>query len=245
MVAAPAAWTRGKHALLACRVVACERGRASLAIAWQARSVGTMDTDPDQLMAVVVAMIGGIAAFSALLLLGGWVVRILRLPQDLPDGPRFEPPPPPVAALAERTAARLRAERQAEVHALYARIQELVRTAHECQLLSHQLQDEGVAAEVMAALTRHAAEAETASTQLMTAMATANARHGQQGPPAGLDELRGACDSAGKAIDAAIAAQRAIRAQVPLPSAPTRRWLLLLLAIMVLWLVALITIIRH
>jgi hypothetical protein len=57
----------------------------------------------------VIAIVAALLLFSGLLLLGVAVVRRLRLPTDLPDGPRFEAPPPALvldpAGATERAAA--------------------------------------------------------------------------------------------------------------------------------------------
>jgi len=56
------------------------------------------------------AIIAALLVFAGMLLLGVAIVRWLKLPTDLPEGPRFEPPPPDLiedpAGAAERAAER-------------------------------------------------------------------------------------------------------------------------------------------
>jgi hypothetical protein len=79
------------------------------------------------------ALLAGVGIFSALLLFGVVVVRWLRLPQDLPEGLRFEPPPPPLDTVADRTqAVALAARRRVlgdQLHQAYT----VVRHAMACQ----------------------------------------------------------------------------------------------------------------
>ena len=62
-----------------------------------------MTGDP---VVVVMAVSAALIVFSLVLLGGARLVRLLGLPQDLPEGPRFEPPPPPILATADRAQAR-------------------------------------------------------------------------------------------------------------------------------------------
>ncbi|MFW5750297.1 MAG: hypothetical protein ACOCZK_01485 [Planctomycetota bacterium] len=76
-------------------------------------------------LAVLIAIICALFTFGMLVIAGGYIVRRLRLPRDLPEGPRFEPTPPPPqdpgssraarerAALSEQRAAACTAARQA------------------------------------------------------------------------------------------------------------------------------------
>ncbi len=56
------------------------------------------------------AIVAALLVFAGMLLLGVAIVRWLRLPTDLPEGPRFEPPPPDLvedpAGAADRAADR-------------------------------------------------------------------------------------------------------------------------------------------
>ncbi len=62
---------------------------------------------------VTVAVVAALLLFAGLLLFGTGLVRWLALPTDLPEGPRFEPPPP--TPTDDRTGATARAAAQAEV----------------------------------------------------------------------------------------------------------------------------------
>jgi hypothetical protein len=46
-------------------------------------------------LATIAAILGAMLVFAFTVLIGRSLVRVLRLPTDLPPGPRFAPPPPP------------------------------------------------------------------------------------------------------------------------------------------------------
>ena len=67
-------------------------------------------------MPMLLAVVAAITATGFLLLFGGWLVRRFNLPTDVPEGPAFEPPPPPLIhrpdrKLADTQAATTRAAR--------------------------------------------------------------------------------------------------------------------------------------
>lgn len=55
------------------------------------------------------AVVGALSAFSGLLFLGLGIVRLLKLPQDLPEGAYFSPNAPPIADRLTPAEARARA----------------------------------------------------------------------------------------------------------------------------------------
>jgi len=61
---------------------------------------------PQESIVVIGAVVAALLVFCALLLAGLRLVRWLRLPQDPPEGPRFEPPPPPLLTTADPAHAR-------------------------------------------------------------------------------------------------------------------------------------------
>lgn len=98
---------------------------------------------PDLLLLSMAALVGGLMLFAGLLLVGTRIVRWLHLPQDLPEGPRFEPPPPPAVPRGERAAAAIVAAAQARLRTVYAEVHALARAAAECQDLHQQVTSAG------------------------------------------------------------------------------------------------------
>lgn len=87
-------------------------------------------------MAAMFGVIGGVAVFGVLLVSGVALVRRLKLPVDLPDGPRFEPPPPPMRSPAGAVdEARAIAERQARCRAVHDHGLACLRAAQQCHEL--------------------------------------------------------------------------------------------------------------
>ncbi len=69
----------------------------------------------------VFAVMAALLIFSGLLLAGGVIVRRLKLPTDLPEGPRFSPPAPPAvdhATPGEAQAVAARTHRRAALGAI-------------------------------------------------------------------------------------------------------------------------------
>lgn len=52
------------------------------------------------------AVVAALLVFAVVVVGGRWLVQRLRLPTDLPEGPRFEPPPPPAVDRCDPAAAR-------------------------------------------------------------------------------------------------------------------------------------------
>jgi hypothetical protein len=92
-----------------------------------------MPADPQLVFVAMAVVIGGLALFVALLFGGLGVVRLLKLPQDLPEGPRFEPPPPPARVGGDRAEARRVAERQVRLRRVYDQAHDVVRVGWSCR----------------------------------------------------------------------------------------------------------------
>jgi hypothetical protein len=200
-----------------------------------------MQADPQTLIAVVVALVGGLLAFAILLLAGVALVHALRLPQDLPDGPRFEPPPPPLRARGEVQGARQAAQRQAAVAALYAHARDLDLQERECQALAALAAPAGAprpppAVAVPAAQLQAAAEACAAAQGALRAFD--QRLRGAPAADAGNDALAAELAACAPVVGEALAAARALAAAAP-AAGPPRRRLLLLAAFLLLWLAAL------
>ncbi len=197
-----------------------------------------MHADPEMLTAVVVALVGGLTVFAVLLLAGVALVRALGLPQELPDGPRFEPPPPPLRAHGERSGALQAAARQAAVTALYARARELEFQERECQALAGP--HSGREAEAGAALLAPQLQAASAASAAAQAALLAFDRRQRAAPAAdaGQGELAAALAQGEPVVQGALAAARAL-APGGAPAGPSRRRLLLLSGFLLLWLAAL------
>lgn len=97
-----------------------------------------MPTFPEELLVSMVGIIMGLLLFAGLLQLGVRVVRLLRLPNELPEGPHFEPPPPPSRAQLDPTEARRIAATQIQLRQRYARAQSAARAAQLCAELAAQ-----------------------------------------------------------------------------------------------------------
>lgn len=87
---------------------------------------------PPELMAPLGAVVAALLLFAGLLQFGVLIIRRLKLPQDLPEGPHYEPPPPPVADVLDPAAARTVAARQTARRAVYARAHDALRAAVAC-----------------------------------------------------------------------------------------------------------------
>lgn len=183
---------------------------------------------PAELLAPMVAVLAALALFGTLLQVGLVIVRRLKLPQDLPEGPHFEPPPPPVSAVLEPTAARARAAVQARRRAIHARAHAAARAAAACAeaalipLAATPGAPDPDAAR--AELTRHAAMAKAA------AEAAERAMRGADLDAADAETQRHAAEAA-----TAYAAAEAVLRPFPEPDNRRLRWLLILLGVMVVW----------
>ncbi len=91
-----------------------------------------MPSDPAQLIYVMAAVVSALAVFSLLILGGVRIVALLRLPQELPEGPRFEPPPPEVIDQPDRVRAASIAQRRGRLREIHANAYAAFRAAGAC-----------------------------------------------------------------------------------------------------------------
>lgn len=185
---------------------------------------------PTDLMAPMGAVIAALVLFAGLLHLGLVIVRRLKLPQDLPEGPHYEPPPPPVSEVLDPAAARAVAALQARRRAIYDRAHAAARAAADCAeaALVPLIAAPGAPdpATAHADLLRHAAVAKAA------AEAAEKAMRGSDLALAAADTERHAAEA-----DAALVASAAVLA--PFPEPGNRRMLVMLIAlgvVLVFWL---------
>ena len=185
---------------------------------------------PSELMAPMGAVVAALVLFAGLLHLGLSIVRRLKLPQDLPEGPHYEPPPPPVSEALTPAAARAVAAVQAQRRAMYARAHGAARAAADCAEASliPLIATPGAPAPAAAQadLLRHAAEAKAAAEAAEAAMR-------------GSDLAQAAADTERHAAvaDAALVACAAVLAPFPEPG-NRRMWIMLVAlgVVVVIWL---------
>lgn len=120
--------------------------------------------EPGLVLAAISAVVGALAVFAALLLAGVRIVSALRLPTELPEGPRFEPAPPPAHAPGDPAAARARAALTARRRAVGDDAARAAEIAEQLRLRQEEVPDELRApiAEAADEAARAAAVAETA-----------------------------------------------------------------------------------
>lgn len=203
-----------------------------------------MPADPQFLTFWMSGVVGGLLLFALLLLFGTVIVRWLQLPQDLPEGPRFEPPPPPSVLLGDRTSAKVTAAAQAGLRTLYADAHAVVRAAAECQDLHQQVRSGGPVqpyAAVSPITERCSATAVTSATALEQTLASFDRRLRTDRASvveADLETLRQ--NIAGHALTTQGALAEARAAVAPLPDGSNRRLFLLvgMLVVMIVWVIA-------
>jgi hypothetical protein len=204
-----------------------------------------MPTDQLQLFLTMATMIGGLLLFALLLLVGVRMVRWLNLPQELPEGPRFEPPPPPTVAKGNRAQAAVVATTQATLSALYAQAHQAVRAAFETQEI-HQFATSVITTESTKSISettaRCAATANAAGTaveQTLLAFGTLIRTDRQELTDAKITQTRTVIDTHLVTIQGALNEARA--AVEPLGDGGGNRRILILvviLIVMVVWVVA-------
>ncbi len=91
-----------------------------------------MPHDPAQLAYVMTAVVAALAVFSLLILGGVRIVAWLHLPQELPEGPRFEPPPPEIIDLPDPSRAASVAQRRGRLREIYGNAYAAFRAAGTC-----------------------------------------------------------------------------------------------------------------
>ena len=203
-----------------------------------------MPPGPDLLVLSMAALIGGLVIFAGLLVFGTAIVRWLKLPQDLPEGPRFEPPPPPSVARGDRGAAALAAAAQARLGAVYAEAHAVVRMAMECQDLHQQVVAAGPAepfAAVAPVTERSSATAVTSATAVEQSLAAFDRRlRTERAAVSDGDVAILRKELAAHALTAQGALAQAREATAPLPDGSNRRLILLvvMLVVMIGWVIA-------
>jgi hypothetical protein len=210
-----------------------------------------MPADPLQLFLTMFAMIGGLMIFALLLLAGVAIVRWLKLPQELPEGPRFEPPPPPTVAHGNRAQAAVVAASQATLRMLYDQAHQAARAAFETQEL-HQFANTAGTGEKVNAITaitsRCAATALTAGTMVEQTLTTFDQQVRTQRATltdAGIVRVRAVIDSQLIIIQSALTEARS--AVQPLGDGQGNRRLIILvvlLVVMIAWVIAMQSMMR-
>lgn len=246
-MAMPPVWTSGKrdHVCMTVRLP-LRSWRRDLAIAAPLSSLRAMHDDPTLVIATVAAMIGGLLAFALLLLGGGLSVRWLKLPRDLPEGPRHEPPPPAIRSRGDRVAAAACAQRQAELQALYSRAWAVSKSMEEYQKVTGSQPHGNLSPEVKDVIARMDGQAAKASASVLEALAAYDARlRKEPGSDAGSADFSALCAREGALVTEALATLRSAVDGPAVGGGMSRRWLLVIAVILVLWLVALLTLARH
>lgn len=209
-----------------------------------------MPPGPEMLSLAMAALVGGLVLFAALLLIGTRIVRWLQLPQDLPEGPRFEPPPPPAVPRGDRAAAAVVAAMQARLHFCYGEAHAVMRAAAECQDLHAQVVAAGpvepfaAVAPVTERCSATAVTSATAAEQVLQAFDRRLRADRAAVQVADIDAL--GKDLAAHALTAQGAVTQARAAVAPLPDGGNRRLILLvvMLVVMIAWVIAMQTLLK-
>lgn len=93
---------------------------------------------PTDVLVPMLGVVVGLLIFAGLLLLGMLIVRFLKLPNDLPEGPHFEPPPPAIKDVLSPAEASHIAAQQARLYHLYGRARHAHQAAQLCAELAAQ-----------------------------------------------------------------------------------------------------------
>jgi hypothetical protein len=210
-----------------------------------------MPVDPQLLPLSMIAIVGGLMIFAVLLLFGVKLIRWLKLPQDLPEGPRFEPPPPPSVLRGDRIAAAATAAVQARLQAIYTQAHAVVRAATECQEMHVLVRSAGPVepfAAVAPVTERCSATAVTSATAMEHVLSAFDRRLRTDRAAVTDAEMEAAKrDIAHHALVAQGALSEARAAIAPLPNGGANRrlyMLLILLAVMIVWVFAMQYILR-
>lgn len=203
-----------------------------------------MAPGPDLPLLSMCALIGGLLLFAALLLLGTVIVRWLKLPQDLPEGPRFEPPPPPTVPRGARARAAATAAEQARLRTLYAEAHAVAQAAAECQDLHQQVTNAGAVEPygAVAVITGPCAATALASSKVVESELNAfTARLHQERAAIGEAEIAALHQLLAEHARTVQGALTQVRSAIaPLPDGGNRRLIMLvvMLVVMILWVVA-------
>lgn len=202
-----------------------------------------MPPAPELLTLSMAALVSGLVIFAGLLLFGGCLVHWFKLPQDKPDGTRFEPPAPPAVARGDRVAAAVTAAAQARLRALYDEAHAVVRAGYECQSLHQQVVAGGAVppfAEVAPVTERCSATAAADADAVGKALAAFDGRLRAERTAIGEAEITALRQEiATHALSAQGALTQARAAVAPLPDGGNRRLIVLvvMLVVMILWVV--------
>lgn len=209
-----------------------------MAGAWAlSRIVAAMPPLQATLFAALGAVILGLVIFAGLLLVGLAIIRALRLPQDLPEGPRFEPPPPDIREPSDRAAAVAIASERNRLREQLAQAHAAISDGAVCQETLAALdafpgKDDPVHATAVADLRAAATLAIAAGNEAEQLATRLRGQPADAASAAQLADLATRAASARRAVDEACAR---------LPDGGGNRrliWMLVLLAVMVAWLVA-------
>jgi hypothetical protein len=210
-----------------------------------------MPVDPQLLPLSMAAIVGGLMIFALLLLFGTKLILWLKLPQDLPEGPRFEPPPPPSVLRGDRTTAAATAAVQARLQAIYTQAHAVVRAATECQEMHLLVRSAGPVepfAAVAPVTERCSATAVTSATAMEHVLAAFDRRLRADRAAVTVADMEAVTrDIAHHALVAQGALSEARAAIAPLPNGGANRrlyMLLALLAVMIVWVFAMQYILR-
>jgi len=106
---------------------------------------------PTDLLVPMVGVVMALLLFAGLLQLGLVIVRALKLPNDLPEGPHFEPPPPAIQDVLSPVEAARIAAHQARLRHVYGRARSASQSAQVCAELAAQSYSGGSSGESGAA----------------------------------------------------------------------------------------------
>ena len=238
MVARTPARTRGKRG----HIVARRTGTPPVPLRNHGgkRSIAAMPASPELLIAVIAAMVGGLLVFATLLLVGVELVRRLGLTpkrSELPDGPRYEPPPPVVRARGVHAAARATGERQAALIALFARARAVDHAVHESAAIDLALAEIPAGAAAAAAFKAPLASAKEAGAAVEAALLTCDQRlRAAPEDDAGTAALNAELNVREPAVQAALEQARALADAHLAEGGRLRLLLLVLLLVLAVWL---------
>lgn len=211
-----------------------------------------MPVDPQLLPLSMIAIVGGLMIFAVLLLFGVKLIHWLKLPQDLPEGPRFEPPPPPSVLCGDRIVAAATAAVQARLQAIYTQAHAVVQAAAECQELHVLVRSAGPLepfAAVAPVTERCSAAAVTNATAMEHVLAIFDRRLRTDRAAVTVADIEAATRDIGSyAVIAQGALSEARAAVAPLPNGGANRRLyilLALLAVMIAWVFAMQYVLRN
>jgi hypothetical protein len=191
-----------------------------------------MGIPPAELLAAMGGIIGGLLVMVVCVLTGTRIVRWLKLPQELPEGPLFEPPPPPIRSKPDRKQAHEMAALQQRLRTIYESGHSTMRAAQQIQEHLFALERAGHAltgeeerkthATVTARVEQASKRASDAATKAEQAMRHADPARAERETTALLSEAR-----------AALSEVEAAMRQIDIPDASRRLYVILLVAFLI------------